>query len=284
MQSKPKVYISLIAALISLIPLFLGCQSCEKIVNVDLNEAAPRIVIEGLITDRRGPYTVTISKSGSYFNQPVLETVSGAVAVISDNFDNVDTLHEVAPGIYQTTRIRGIQERVYTLKVIAEGEEYTGATTLMDRVNIDSLELRKSDSRFRLDKDPNDNLNLEIHCYFKDPGDKNYYRLKIYRNDTINTENYRLFDDQYTNGEITELRAAYAIRNDTFRIDLLSLDKPTYTYYRTLADMIYTNPFFGSTPANPETNLSNGALGYFGSYSVSSKTLIVTDDLITRVP
>ena len=63
----------------------------------------------------------------------------------------------------------------------------------------------------------------------------------------------------------------------------MSIDKSTYDYYRTLADLLYTNPFFGSTPANPNTNLSNGALGYFGSYSSSFKTLVVTQQMIDAV-
>ena len=68
-----------------------------------------------------------------------------------------------------------------------------------------------------------------------------------------------------------------------FRIELLSLDKQTYEYYRTLQDLLFSNPIFGSTPANPENNLSNGALGYFGAYAVSLRTLIITDILIKSV-
>src|SRR5674476_1503775 len=63
----------------------LAISGCQKVINVDLNVAAPRIVIEGSVNDRRGPYTVAISKSGSYFNQPVLAPVSGAVVIITDD-------------------------------------------------------------------------------------------------------------------------------------------------------------------------------------------------------
>ena len=72
-------------------------------------------------------------------------------------------------------------------------------------------------------------------------------------------------------------------QESTYRIELLSLDKQTYGYYRTLEDLLYTNPFFGSTPANPNNNLSNGALGYFGAYAVSSRTIVITDSLIKSV-
>ena len=269
--------LQIVLSILSVI-VFSGCQ---KVINVDLNEAAPRIVIEGVINDRRGPYTVTISKSGSFFNQPLLPPVSGALTIITDSSGTIDTLKEVNHGVYLTSKTRGIPGRTYTLKVISERQEYSGTSTMFSHVNIDSLNLVKEESQHFIFGGNNKNdTHLEIHCFFRDPDEKNFYRMRVFRNDSINTENYRLFDDQYTNGEEIELRAARATLGDRFRIELLSLDKQTYEYYRTLEDLLFSNPVFGSTPANPENNLSNGALGYFGAYAVSSRTLIITDILI----
>jgi len=269
---------------LSLAPL-LVFSGCQKVINVDLNEAAPRIVIEGLINDRGGPYSVTITKSGSYFNQPVLPSVSGADVTITDNTGITDTLREATPGIYVTSRTMGTPGRTYTLKVISDNREYSGTSTMLSHVNIGSLKLVKSEFQ-RLDFSGNTQheINMEIHCFFKDPvEEKNFYRIKVLKNDSINTQNYRLYDDQYTNGLETELRVARAEAGVTFRVELLSIDKQTYEYYRTLDDLLFTNPFFGSTPANPNNNLSNGALGYFGAVAISSKTIIITDSLINSV-
>jgi hypothetical protein len=275
-----KESLQIVLSILSVI-VFSGCQ---KVINVDLNEAAPRIVIEGVINDRRGPYTVTISKSGSFFNQPLLPPVSGALTIITDSSGTIDTLKEVNPGVYLTSKTRGIPGRTYTLKVISERQEYSGTSTMFSHVNIDSLTLVKEESQHFIFGGNNQNdTHLEIHCFFRDPDEKNFYRMRVFRNDSINTENYRLFDDQYTNGEEIELRAARATLGDRFRIELLSLDKQTYEYYRTLEDLLFSNPVFGSTPANPENNLSNGALGYFGAYAVSSRTLIITDILFKSV-
>jgi hypothetical protein len=275
-----KESLQIVLSILSVI-VFSGCQ---KVINVDLNEAAPRIVIEGVINDRRGPYTVTISKSGSFFNQPLLPPVSGALTIITDSSGTIDTLKEVNPGVYLTSKTRGIPGRTYTLKVISERQEYSGTSTMFSHVNIDSLTLVKEESQHFIFGGNNQNdTHLEIHCFFRDPGEKNFYRMKVFKNDSINTASYRLYDDQYTNGEITELRVAHATVGDRFRIELLSLDKQTYEYYRTLEDLLFSNPIFGSTPANPENNLSNGALGYFGAYAVSSRTVTITDTLIKSV-
>ncbi|MGC1389802.1 MAG: DUF4249 domain-containing protein [Bacteroidales bacterium] len=259
-------------------------EGCEKVINVDLNQAAPHIVIEGLINDQKGPYTVMISKSGSYFNQPVLQTVSGAKVILTSSFGTIDSLIEIASGVYITSRTRGIPGWTYTLKVISEDQEYGGSSTMFSHVNIDSLTLVKTQTQ-RLDFDGNSHkhTHVDIHCFFKDPEEKNFYRIKVFRNDSINTQNYRLYDDQYTNGEETELRVANATADDTFRVELLSLDQSTYEYYRTLSDLLFTNPIFGSTPANPNTNLSNGALGYFGACAISTRTIIITQSMIDAV-
>ena len=65
--------------------------------------------------------------------------------------------------------------------------------------------------------------------------------------------------------------------NDTVTVELLSLNKDTYDYYNTLIEGS-SGPggiMSGSTPANPVSNISNGAMGYFGVYTNSSKTIII---------
>jgi hypothetical protein len=270
---------NLLLVVLSILTIFT-IPGCQKIINVDLNEAAPRIVIEGLISDSLGPYNVRISKSGSYFNQPVLPPVSGAEVIITDNAGSTDTLKEMSPGIYVTSKIIGVSGRTYTLKVLSESIEYVGSSMMLSHVNIDSLSLVKSPSQyFDFGGNSRNEKHFEIHCFFKDPLEKNFYRIKVYSKDTTQTENYRLYDDQYTNGQETELRVARVSVADTFRIELLSLDKQTYGYYHTLEELLHTNPIFGSTPANPDANFTNGALGYFGAYAVSSKTIIISNSL-----
>jgi hypothetical protein len=277
MKNKTEILL-LVVFPILLVVLFSGCQ---KIINVDLNDAAPSIVIEGLITDNPGPYSITISRSGSFFNQPDLPFVSEALVIITDNVGSVDTLKEAKPGVYLTSNTIGVPGRTYNLKVISENYEYSGSTIMFSHVEIDSLVLSKSPyHHFDYGGDNQDEIDAEIDCYFKDPFEKNYYRIKVLANDTIRTENYRLFDDQYTNGQIIGLRVARPNADHTYRVELYSLDKLTFGFYRTLEDLVHSNPVFGSTPSNPTSNLSNGALGYFGACAVSHQTIFITDSML----
>jgi len=257
---------------------------CQKVINIDLVDSAPRLVIDGLVTDSLEPYRIKLSLSGSYFNQPVLSQLSGATVIISDNAGMTDSLKEPFPGIYLTSKLRGIPGRTYSLKVLTDNKEYDGTSTMFSHVDIDTLTLEKSPSQgFGFGGNGGNETRGEIHCFFKDPKEKNFYRIKVYRNDTINLENYRLYDDQYTNGEETDIQVSRVISGDVVRVELISLDSPTYEYYRTLRDVLRSNPIFGSTPANPNTNLTNGALGYFGACAISSKTIVVTASLFNNL-
>ncbi len=283
MKRMKKGYKNSLQVVFSFLTVFIF-SGCEKVINVDLNEAAPQIVIEGLITDRPGPYTVLISKSGSYFNQPVLPPVTGAEVTITDSRGIVDSLKETQPGIYLTSKTRGIPGTTYTLNVISENVVYTASSTMPSHVDIIMLELEKSQSAgLGFGGIGRENTNIDINCIFQDPPEKNFYRLKITTNDTTEAQNYHLYDDQYTNNQEIDLRAGRAVAGDNDLIELYSLDSQTYEYYRTLEDLLHINPIFGSTPANPNTNLTNGALGYFGASAVSSKTIIITDALLNAL-
>lgn len=255
---------------------FIGCQ---KIINLNLVDATPQLVIEGLITDSIGPFRVKLSKSDNYYNQSVLPLVSDAVVVITDNEGTTDTLKETKPGIYLTSKILGIPGRTYNLEVLSENTRYTASSTMSSPVAIDSLRLRKSyPPGFGISSDGQRELRVEIHCFFRDPPEKNYYRTFVYINKRP-IGDFKVYDDQYANGRETELQVKRAFVKDTIRVDLMSLDKSTFEYYRTIRSLLHSDPVFGSTPSNPNTNLSNGALGYFGTCAVSSETIIITDSL-----
>jgi hypothetical protein len=259
-------------------------QGCQKVIDIDLNEAEPKIVIEGMITDQPGPFTVLLSKSGSYFGQTYLPPVTGASVTITGNDGKNEILREAKPGIYVTSSIRGTAGVTYTLKVLADNTEYVASSTMPDHVRIDSLALRKEElTHIDFGGVDQDEEHVVLHCFFTDPAEKNFYRIRYLRDDTLRTDYYRLYDDQYSNGIRTDLRVTNAHAGHTYRVELFALNKATYGYYHSLEDLIYSNPVFGSAPANPDPVFTNGALGYFGACAVDSKSLKVTRTMINNV-
>jgi hypothetical protein len=83
------------------------------------------IVVEGMITDQHGPYTVRLSY-GNNLNDPLREVhaVNGAKVEIFDHEGPSEKLREKSPGTFQTdsTGIQGIVGHAYFLRVtLADG-------------------------------------------------------------------------------------------------------------------------------------------------------------------
>jgi len=62
---------------------------------------------------------------------------------------------------------------------------------------------------------------------------------------------------------------------DTVVVELQTLDHSTYEYYKTLYPLTGGGLFGASNPSNPNTNLSNNAPGYFGTYTICSKIIMM---------
>ncbi len=264
-----------------LVPCIAGTllYSCQQVVSVDLNQANPQMVIEGVVKDQPGPYSVVLSKTGSYFDSSlVTPPVSDALVIMADDLGHRDTLRETVPGTYETSTIQGVPNNSYSLSVFEGGKEYDAVTFMPVKVTIDSLYAMP---RREFDGD----RGFDIYILFKDPPlPGNYYRINVSSSslipsDSIDGRRYRLFDDKLTNGNEMNVRIR-AGRNvnagDTITIDLLSIDKAAYDYFNTLSDILSSDRSPTSlSPANPNSNLSNNALGYFAAYTVDTKRIVL---------
>jgi hypothetical protein len=177
--------------LLAVAPLF---PACKKVIDVDLNSAAPHIVIEGTMSDQPGPYFVKLSKTVNFSDANTFPTVSGALVKITDNIGTTEILTETNPGTYSTSSaLIGIVGRTYTLTVNSEGKEYSASSAISS--------------------------------------------------------------------------------GDYVTVALQSIDKGVYEYFRTLNQA--NNSGQSATPANPVSNFSNGALGYFSAYAVKVKSIFI---------
>ncbi len=269
----------LLAGGAAILAALLAANGCQKVVSIDLNNAAPHIVVEGIVTDQAQPDTVYVTKSGDYFT-PSLDfpPVSHALVRIANDAGSVDTLKEVMPGEYVTNAAIGVPGRTYTLHVDAEGESYEAVSSMPPVVALDSLYVLP---RREFDGD----RGYDIYLLFKDPPEvANYYRIDFTVSpplppDSIGGRRFRLYTDKLTNGnqEVVRIRVGRSVvAGDTVQISLLSIDKAAYDYFRTVNDILSSDRSATSlSPANPNTNLTNNALGYFAAYSSSTKSIVL---------
>lgn len=260
-------YFSLTGQWFLLLSLLLSIISCEKVIQLDFKNADPKIVIQANIYDSPGPYQVKISKSVSFEENSLFPAVSGAKVVITDNISQTETLTEAAAGTYVTSRMRGIPGRTYTLTVTTGAEVYKSIAAMPQAVSMDSIYF--SSSLFSGDK-------LTTVRFLDPPYQLNYYRLIYYINSKLQKEFYVLKDDLFDG---TAIRYALhprgsdikLVKGDIVTVWLESVDPGVYNYFRTAGSEDGTS----ASPANPVSNISNGALGYFNACAVRKITAMV---------
>ncbi|HXA01743.1 MAG TPA: DUF4249 family protein, partial [Cytophagaceae bacterium] len=211
--------------LFSIFSTALFLSSCEKVLNVDLNASNPNVVIEGLITDKPGPYIVKVTMTADYYQNQPPPAVSNALVIISDNIGNIDTLIQTSPGVYKTKTITGVKFRTYTLTVNINGKIYSAISTLPDLYPVDSLGYT-----YYAKRDILHHKGYYPLAYSVVPQNvENYYLWKFFRNDTLlNSKRQEIWvaDDKSVKASIRGLEFPYAYQlHDTASVKVFSITK-----------------------------------------------------------
>lgn len=260
-------------ALLPAIATLLTITACKKVINVDLNNVTPQIVIEGEISNELPPYQVKISKTVNFSSDNSFPPVSGATVQITDSITGrIFSLNETSPGIYTTSQVTGIPKHTYLLSVIAEGKQYNAKSTMPGTVALDSV-------TFAENTDFNNKKDINAVVNFQDPTTPgNYYQFTEYLNGKL-VPNIFVFEDRLSNARYIEQPlyndSTYLQKGDTLALSMYCIDKNIYNYFFTLLNVTGNNNFQSATPANPNSNISNGALGYFSAHTVNRTKLIV---------
>lgn len=248
-------------------------SSCEKVIDYELNTTTPRLVIEANVTNNADYSSVTLSKSKNFTDNNTFETVSNALVVITDNAGNADTLKEIQPGTYKPTKMMGVPGQTYFLTVEAEGKVYTAESQMPMAVSLDSISFN-SISRFG-------EITVFPAPHYQDPANENnYYRFLEYvngeRSTSIFISNDLLYDGQYVNQSLRSFSDELKIESGkTVEILMMTIDANVYQYFNSLSQISGGGgPNQSGTPANPLTNISGGALGYFSACTIQKKSTI----------
>lgn len=267
-----KIYsIGLLAALIILF------SSCEKVIDINLNDAAKKYVIEGVLTNQPGSTTtVSITQTKNFSEDNTFPGISGAQVTIVYGTNTV-TLTETTPGIYTTNAINGTVGTTYNLTVKVGGETFTSSSTMPVQKNLDSIYV----------KDQNlfgDIRKMVSVMYVDPPGKGDGYRFLQYVNGVKEKSIFVMNDDLTDNRPVDRVLFTFnddedddqkKIKSgDLIRIQMQCIDEAVYKYWYSM-DIASTGENQQATPANPVSNIKGGALGYFSAHTVQEKTMIV---------
>ncbi len=260
---------------IALLLLLSGMVSCQKVIDININDSNTQYIVEGEITDAPGPYQIKISLSKNFDEDNNFPPVMDALVYITDETTGyTDTLSPLGAGRYQTTNLQGVAEHRYKLSIAVEDKMLTSVATIpAQTVMIDSLYLRKSDF--------GDETYFIVPVYTDPPGKGNRYLIRQYINGQV-VKGSRARSDEVTDGAVSEFPLWYntsdeadnpLINNgDSVKVELLSIPQEVYDFYRTLETTIDQN---AAAPANPLSNVQ-GAIGVFNAATIHSRTIKAT--------
>lgn len=176
--------------------LLLFQTSCEDVIELNLNTAEPKLVIEASINYLKGTYgneqIIKLSLTAPYFDETIPPANSAIVMITDQNNRTYDFIEDGVTGIYKNTNFRPMLDNKYELKIVYNNEVYIGNETLKSVVSIDSIE-QNNEGGFTGE-------DIELKAYYTDPIDeKNFYFFEFKSNTPILTS-LSIYEDKYNNG------------------------------------------------------------------------------------
>lgn len=245
--------------------------SCTKVIDVDLNDADPSIVIDGSVqlseTDGNNMVAeVLVNWTSSYFEPNEFEAIDGASLYIKDGRGQTYKLEEISTGFYYNDQLPvGTPKEEYELYGTIEEEEVSARSTLSRMVLLDSVGADQ----------PNFGPPwISPFCYFTDiPGEDNYYRLRVFVNG-FHDKSIFFINDSGRDGMELGYRffGVEVIPGDSISIELLCIDEDSYEYYKVLSEATGS-----AAPGNPTTNIVGEGIGVFTAETMSQRSHIVVE-------
>jgi len=243
--------------------------SCQDVIDVELNTAEPRLVIDASIHWLKGTtgnsQMVKLSLTAPYFDDSV-PPATGALVSISDSSGNTfNFAEESSTGIYKNETFIPVIGEKYNLNIVYNDETYIASETMVPVVPIDFIE-QANDGGFSGDE-------IEIKAFYTDPAnEKNFYLFEFLVSER-NSSTIEVYDDIFTDGN--QIFAFYSedelVSGEELIIKNSGISGRTYEFLNILVqqtdddsgDPFETQPATVRGNCINQTNPSNFPLGYF---------------------
>ena len=248
--------------------------SCQKVIDVNLNNANQKIVIEANYTVEDSTARLHLSQTTSYFEPTTPSTLNGATVFIIDGNGVASPLVNVGNGDYVLTNYVPNFNSTYRMTVAYNGITYSASSLLADTLSLKPITYQYSPGILGFGQ------GYYIELNYDDPaGIANYYCAVLTRNGVEQNKvtDFILGNDQFSDGNSISrplfLDSLYNI-GDTAGLELRTIDAQTYDYYSEIQSIAGQGQS-SAAPSNPLSVWDNGALGYFAAYGNSRKTTVI---------
>lgn len=247
-------------------------SSCEEVINIDLNSAEPRLVVEGQIY-KDSVCRVRLTETTNYFSDEEAVSVEDAVILLTSQ-DTSEVLEYLEEGYYYGKTIIGTEGESYTLRISVNENIYEATSTMPEKTSFVFVG-STSDTTHSI-YNPMGKKVITIGCVFIDDPDRdNFYFIQFIRDGKLLDPAFYLMSENNSNVGSFENRndtlifaeSIFDVESGEARVELFSVDENTFNYFWQLNDILFwKRRYLPPSPYNPKSNISNGALGYFAAW------------------
>ncbi|MFT5512596.1 MAG: hypothetical protein ACI8SE_000994 [Bacteroidia bacterium] len=280
--------------------LFLGLLvalgACEKVVQLNVPNADPIVVIESQLSNRTELWNVNLSLTQPYFDQSGISFVDDAIVYVEDNNGNVDTLVYDTDGNYVSkTEKTCVVGNTYTLRVKHGSNTYSSTEKCSYQDSIDFIQ------SYYL---PERNGFIPVGYYIFEKANEyepegDFYLWNIYRAGELLTDSigYLIDTDEFRETGFFNIgidpddplkdidRGVFPRpfpwsfeKGDSVTIEQLRISEAYYNFVSQFATQQQRSGTpFDPPPFNPTSNIKGGAYGFFRVVNISSKSIVVTE-------
>jgi len=264
--------------IIAILAIFFS--SCEKTVQLDVDQTQSQYIVEGLVTNQNKKHFVKISKSNSLYQTGQPPKVSDAEVQVTDNEGNSWNFIENEAGEYLSeTAFAGKVGNIYTMTINVDGKTLTASDELFYVEPIDTLIAFIDEEAY---EDPvSEGQFWDVYLFLIEPQEtEDYYRYKAFLNDEELNESgdeITVFNDVGVAENINGVSTGYFYEEgDIVRIEWYSLSREAFIFYNSLYENLNNDGgVFSGQPANVASNISGEAVGFFQASSVDIKEVVI---------
>ena len=171
---------------------FLTMFSCEEVVDVDLEEIPPRLVVEASLLwndDKlQNPQYIRLSTTAPFFDEEIPPAKNAEVSVYASNGKEY-FFEEVEPGVFKHEGFPAETGVVYELEVIYENQLYTATSQFVPTPEIEYIEQNNNGGFAGED--------IELKAFYTDPaGIENFYLFRFFNDGLF----LQIYNDEFTDG------------------------------------------------------------------------------------
>lgn len=178
-----------------LLLLIVLLVSCEDVVEVELEQSSPRLVVEAsfLWSQERENFAqyVQLTTTAPFFDETTPPARGGKVSIFTE--DGLEyVFEEVEPGLFRNLQLQLQKGRSYELWIEYENEVYTATEQLVSTPPLETV-TQKDNAGFSGDE-------TEFKIFYTDPADEeNFYFFRFFHEEIA----LQIYDDEFTDGSRT---------------------------------------------------------------------------------